>query len=152
MRVPEAGVCLLADFPAGALVGIDDIAAGTVVRFQGPFGGTAILTLEPEDALAWVRSAPEPGDPIRGHLERSADLLARAVGGWGQSMGASFSFTEPTLCEDAVAGLLLGTHAPSDTLILSARLVLSIDGRERSAWLYLMVDPKVLEVWASHAA
>ncbi|MGH0036769.1 MAG: hypothetical protein ACQGVK_17225 [Myxococcota bacterium] len=150
--VPEAALCLLADFPNGALVGHGDITAGVVVRFQGAFGGTAVFALDPEDALAWMRPASARDDLIPAYLDRVAGLVASAVNAWGESMGVAFAFGEPVLHEDSVVGILLGTHAPSDTLILSARLAIDADGAPRPAHLYLMVDPKVLEVWAGHTA
>lgn len=150
--MPEAALCLLADFPIGALVAHDDLVAGVVTRFEGPFGGTAVLALDPEDAFAWVRATEGPGDPIERYLEAAGRLVGAAVEGWGASVGATLACGTPRLHEDSVVGILLGTHAPSDTGILSVRLSLETPGGACNAYLYLLLDPKVLEVWAANTA
>lgn len=133
-------------------MGDGDLVAGVVVRFHGAFGGTAVLVLDPEDALAWIRCSPGDGDPIERYLVSAGRLVTGAVTAWGASMGVTFDFGAPSLCEDSVVGILLGTHAPSDTLIVSARLAIDVDGAARPGHLHLMVDPKVLEIWAGHTA
>ncbi len=151
-RVSAAGLCLLADFPNGALVDSGDLAAGVVRRFGGTVGGTALLALDPEDALAWVQASPGSEAPLERFLGLASAMVEGAISGWANAIGTEVDFGEPGLREDSVVGMLLATHAPSDTLILSARIELSPAGGDRVAHLYLMVEPKVLELWAGRTA
>lgn len=152
-RARAAALCGLADFPEGALVGDGDLVAGVAARFEGPFAGTAIWAMEPEDALAWVKAAGDGGDPIAGYVALAGGGLSAALSGWGRSMDRDFVLGVTALREDGLAGILLATHAPSDTLILSIRIDLEVGGRALPAHVYVLIDPKLLGVWAAqHAA
>ena len=142
--VPELRLCTLVEFPEQALIPGEDMTACVTTQLfgTGP-GATAILSFEPEAALELLAaSGPSEGaDP----LVRFCELGAAMIHALSQVMlGEAATPSPPALIEDTVAGTLLRTHAPADTALLSARIVVA---DEETAWggvLYLLLDPKSL--------
>jgi len=135
--------CPLADFSEAAVGGTGDTIAGASLRFEGPVAGTALLAMDPEDAVAWMRA----GDGVVS-VERFLALAQRLV---AELVAAALSFDAPvvvagaSLQESTLGGAVVGTHAPSDTLVLAATLRLGVDdGVDRPAVAILLVDPKPL--------
>ncbi len=144
VRVGRLGLCVLADFPSGAVFCDDDLSAGVLQRFDGQFSATALLALDPADALSWVRCHGSPSDPLATYRAIAEQLLRHLVG----RLAVVFDIeTQPgplSLEEHSVVDTLLATHAPSDTVVLSLCLEVGTSALSFTAAFYLMVDPKRL--------
>ena len=57
-----------------------------------------------------------------------------------------------TLKEDCVGSILLQTHAPSDTAVISLRIDLASGDLVVPAYLYVLMDPKPLELLIAASA
>lgn len=147
------GLCLLADFPSGALVHANgELTASVVAALGGSVGGTTVLAVDPEDALGWVHATGPAEDPLARFLELGRSTIHGALTALAQGQGIAVALTAPNLQEDSVVPILLGTHAPSDTVILTAGLQLVVGTSNVAATLYLLVEPKVLAALADAAA
>jgi len=102
------------------------------------------MSLEPEDALFWLRLIGSD-DPLEDFVSLGRGLLEHAVSATAEAFGASAKPGPPRLVEDSVVAIVLGTHAPSDTLILGARIDLTAGGRSLPVRIHLLFEPKVFE-------
>ena len=73
----ELAVLPLAELGGVPLCGDGDVVAAVTTRFSGPIDGTAIVALEPEDALHLVQGLAPGRQPIDAFVELG-DALARA--------------------------------------------------------------------------
>ena len=148
LSVDALSLCPLADFPRGAVCDEGDLVAGAVARFEGRASGTALLAVDPADALAWVRGGAPTEDPIARYLELAERVLVGCLGTLAAGIRAPVALAQPVLVEDSVVGILLATHAPSDTLVLSVQLTLEGTGLRVPVFLYALVDAKLLTLLA----
>jgi len=148
--VVKVSGCPLGRFPDGALGCDGELVAAAVARVEAPTAGSAVLALDPEHALTWVAEAGDGADPIARFLALSGALLRAATSGLETPLGVRLASGPAALGEDSVVGILLATHAPSDTWVLSARVDLDAGGLRRPAHAYWLLDPKLLS--ASGAA
>lgn len=134
-------MCRLAGFPDEGLVPGDDMTASLVLPVHAPTPATAVLSFEPEAAFHLIRSAA--GDPQGEPLERFTAL--------GQAMAERILaelFGEPArtgpirLEENGVVPTVLGTHAPRETALLCAELVLADEDSAVGGVFYLLTDRK----------
>lgn len=107
----------------------NDVIAGVVRRFHGPVRGTALLALDPGDALLWLQMDASEGSPLEHFVELGSDVLAAVVSSVGDSPEAAPTAEPGALEERPLVAALLATHAPSDTVVLSidAELAFEID-------------------------
>ncbi|MCZ6783318.1 MAG: hypothetical protein O7G30_08415 [Proteobacteria bacterium] len=145
--VSGVGICLLADFPVGPAPCDGDLCAGVMMRLDGTLSGTALLSMDPEHALAWISARPNgPGaEPLAAYLELGRTLLATCLGALADGFGCTTEPGTARLEEETVVGIVLATHAPSDTVVLSARLEVPIAGQRLPAHVTVLLEPKLLE-------
>lgn len=130
----------------------DDVIAGAMMRFGGGLSGSALLALDPEDALAWVRAATSDVDPIDRFLELGSRIMKCVIEALAEGFRRSVEFSVASLEEQPVLAILLGTHAPLDTVLLSLRLQLTCPEVDAPACLYLLIERKPLECLLSGGA
>ena len=147
IEVASADACRLGEIDPTRLRGSGDIIAGVAGRIAGPFPASALLALEPADALAWVRACVPAADELEAFVALGSKLLAAVA----QALGEGSSFVGGQLDECPAAANLLATHAPGDTAVLAFELRLAIGDRTLPASVYLMFDPKGLGQVASAA-
>jgi hypothetical protein len=110
--------------------------------FSGKFRGVAILSMEADEALAWVVADGAKKDIVGTYI----DLAGRVVEGL---IEAARKAVEPNLSlgcsrfrEDTLTGCLLSTHAPSDTVAIASWVRMRSGGRELDGQLHVLMDPK----------
>jgi len=123
------------------LCGDGDRVAAVSCALRGGLGGTAVFAMEPEDALAWVLSSGSGSDPLASFVASGECILRQLAESTGE--------TEPrpelaagALREESLMEILVGTHAPSDTLVLSAQLEVRTETLCLPAAFHLLVAPK----------
>jgi hypothetical protein len=142
-RLAASGVCTLCEIEPDAVAGRGELVAGVAMRFDGGLWGTALLAMEPEDALRWMRSLAVPA-PLAAYVSHARGILARALDALARDCGIRIEGGDAALEEDSVVGILLATHAPSDTAVLWARLEAELDGSPAPIHLYALTDAKLL--------
>ncbi len=145
LEVMEVASCALADCGQSGVLGDGDLIAGVMLRFQGALCATALLALEPANALAWARAVSPCPEPVARFVALGEALLGPVV----MSIAGSLDLaeTEPgpaSLEERPVIEILVGTHAPSDTAILSLVLAIMAGDVCVPARVYLLLEPKLL--------
>ncbi len=143
--------CRLAAFPDEGLVPGDDMTASLVLPVAGPFPATAVLSFEPEAALRLIRSAsgPSEAEPLARFTSLGRAMMERILGEFGSDPA---SLGSVHLEEGAVVSTLLATHAPPDTALLCAELVLADEDAAAGGVLYLLGDAKGLAWLGAEAA
>ena len=141
-------VRLAADFPDVAEADHVDVVAGVAQRFNGSLRGTAVFTMEPEGALALSRSVADTSEPaqvISTFVDLASGVLADLLRTAGQAMhGGPVEFDPASLREDSRVAIVIGTHAPGDTVIATLGLAVELDREAYSAHLDLLFEPKLL--------
>ena len=77
----------LAELPERVPCFDGECVAGVVNRFEGGLCGTALLAMDPEDALAWVRSKPGDHDLLAAFVRLGEIVLSSVVGEIGAGLG-----------------------------------------------------------------
>jgi hypothetical protein len=121
-----------------------ECVAGVVNRFRGGLCGTALLAMDPEDALAWVRSKPGDHDLLAAFVRLGGIVQSSVVSEIGTGLGLAVSAEAGELCEDSVPLILFGTHAPSDTAVVVISLLVAAGDDVLPVQIYLMIEPKLL--------
>lgn len=119
----------------------DDLVAAVIGRLEGGVPGSASLALEPEEALAWARNGGD-GDPIAAFIALGRAVLEGMARAIGEVTRMQTGFHDARLAEQTEPCLLASTHAPSDTLVLSARMRIETRGEAFSAVAHLLAEPK----------
>lgn len=151
LRLESLSTCVLYDFdpdrdprgPSGELV------AGVLQRFEGGLCGTALLALDPGDALLWLQAGEGQGPPLDRFVEQGRRVLEGVIGALADAARVGVTPGAPVLEERPLMAVLLGTHAPSDTLVLglSGELWFPVPGGPeiRAPFrLLLLLEPKRL--------
>ena len=125
----------LQEFGERGLRACDDLVAAVMGRLEGGLPGSLGLALEPEDALAWARIGAGP-DLLESFVALGRMLLEGVAAALSEVLRGTTSF------QDAEPCLLAATHAPSDTLVVSARLRIDVRDEAVSAVAHLLVEPK----------
>ena len=143
VEVQEIRATALSDFSERGLCLSDDLVAGVMGRLEGRMPGTISLVLEPEDALLWARRAGGD-DPLGAFVLLASTLLRGVTDALGGVLGGDAAFEGARLVEEPELAMLVATHAPSDTIVFSARL--RIDARDEvlTAVSHLLVESKYL--------
>jgi len=144
ITVLESHCCALADFGVQGLGVGEELVAGVLRGFRGPLAGASLLAMEPEDALSWSLSSGQGHSPIETYVELAGDVLGAVVETAGEALEVDVELGTSRLEEDSIAGCLLRTHAPSDTVVVSARLEIKAAGHPVIGHLLLVMEPKVV--------
>ena len=121
-----------------------ECVAGVASRFEGGLFGTSLLAMDPEDALAWIRSKPGDADPLETFVRLGETVQSSVVIEIGGGLGVEMRTESSELREDSVPLILFGTHAPSDTAIVVVSLLVAAGDEVLPAHLYMMVESKLL--------
>jgi len=120
----------------------DDLVAAVVGRFEGGLAGSMALALEPEEAFAWARMG-DPADPLEAFQSLARGLLEGVASALSEALHAPISLSAAGgLIEASEPCLLAGTHAPADTLVVSARLRITARDETLSAAVHVLLVPK----------
>jgi hypothetical protein len=158
---PHAGSETLRRFSTSTIAQIDhdtltaaispDVIAGVFLRFDAPIRGTALLAVDPGDALLWLQMDDSDEEPLARFVTLGGKMLGAVLSGLApendtETSEGTFS---GTLEERPLMAALLGTHAPSDTVIVSvdAELAFEIDptiGTLHTPFtVQLLLEPKI---------
>jgi len=144
LTVLDTRCCALADVgTAGHDIG-DDLVAAVMLAFRGRLAGTALLAMEPEDALAWSLADGGRGTPVETYVTLGAAVLGAVVTCAAEALGVEVELGAPRLEEDSIGACLVRTHAPSDTVVVSSRIEVRAGGQPAVAHLLLIMEPKVI--------
>ena len=143
VEVQEIRATALSEFGESGLCLSDDLIAGVMGRLEGAMPGSLNLVLEPEEALLWARLGSD-GDPLKTFVSLGEALLGGVATAIGGVLGKEASFAGASLVEESELAMLVKTHAPSDTVVFSARM--RIDARDEvfTAFSHLLIEPKYL--------
>lgn len=119
----------------------DDLAAAVTGRVEGGVTGSLALVLDPEDALVWLRTAGS-ADPLEAFVALGRVALEGIAAALAEVMRTRIAFSGARLVEATEPGLLAGTHAPSDTIVVSARLRIAVRDESLAAAAHLLIEPK----------
>lgn len=151
-QVIDVCQCDLARFPEDGWVAGDDMTANVLVplTWKGiPL--TAAVSFEPDAAFALLRRAARgERPPLERYRSLGADLVRCLLSPWLEE--AEIRLDEASLVEDSAAAALLGTHAPGDTMLVCARVVLADEDAAFGGVFYLLSDPKPLATITDAAA
>jgi hypothetical protein len=143
--VLETRCCALADFGTASLpTTSEDEVAGALLSFTGGIQGASLLAMEPVDALAWSRCDDEEADPVPTYLAQSERILAAIIHSAASALGVEATVGTPKLEEAPIAGCLLRTHAPSDTMLVCSRVEIRAGRQCFPASLFVLLDAKVI--------
>ena len=143
VNVEEVRATALAEFGERGLGLSEDLIAGVVGRLEGVMPGSLSLVLDPDEALLWSQLGGG-SDPIQTYVSFGRALLQGFVSAFGELLGGEASFVGASLAESPELAMLVNTHAPSDTVVLSARLRLDVRDEIFTAVSHLLVEPKYL--------
>jgi hypothetical protein len=144
LHVGKTGICVLCDFPTEAVCEHNDISASVMLGFRGTFWGTALLVMDPHQALAWIRSGESQGDPIEVFLHLGRTVLEEALVSLAAGFRSHVEIGDASLEEQSVVVTLLATHAPPDTVIVSSDLGIQCSEGRLDASLFVLLDRKLL--------
>lgn len=145
LRVFRAALCRLSEFPEEAVFCDEEMMASVLVSHHGWLLGTSVISLEPRHALELIRSVEIEGDPLDVFQSTGGKLLQGILGRLGAEGGPTVDFGDPILEEDSLVATVLGTHAPRDTMVVSLEIGFVSARQAFPAYLYLLLDAKVLE-------
>lgn len=134
----------LADLPDQVACFDCECVAGVMGRFQGGLFGTVLLAMDPEDALAWVRLKPGQEDLLESFVRLSKIVQSSLVSEIGAGLGHQVMPASTELCEDSVPLILFGTHAPSDTAVVTVSILVAAGDDLLPMQIYLMIESKLL--------
>ena len=110
--------------------------------FSGDFRGVAVLSMDPDEALAWVVADGSKRDIVGSFLEIGSKLLEGVVDAAQSIMGAKLAMGPSRFREDSITGCLISTHAPPDTVAVNSTIQIRACGRNFSAQLHVLMEPK----------
>jgi hypothetical protein len=145
LRVPRAALCGLSEFPEQAVFCGEEMMASVLVSHHGRLLGTSVLSLEPQHALELIRSRGDEEDPLDSFRRAGASVLEGMLGWFGAGDGPLGELGDPILEERSLVATVLGTHPPPSTMIVSLELGFVSAGQAFPAYLYLLIDAKVLQ-------
>ena len=125
-----------------------DLVAGVMRRFDGPLSGSSLFVLDPGDALLWLQLAGD-APPLDSFVDWGGRVLEGFVGCLAETLQVEVEPGAPKLEEGALLAALLGTHAPSDTVVLSLHGTLTfpvpveeLDEIQAPFGVHLLLEPK----------
>lgn len=144
ITVLETRCRALGDFGTDASDVALDMTAGVLGACRGRLTGTALLVMEPEDALAWMRADGNGAPSIEIYPKLGGSLLASVLRSAAEALEVEVELAAPTLAEASVASCLARTHAPLDTVLISSQLEIRAGRQQLSAQLHLIIEPKLV--------
>lgn len=144
IEVREIRATTLGELPESAPCFDGECVAGVASRFEGGLCGSALLAMDPEDALAWVRSKPGDADPLEAFVRLGETVQSGVIIEIGAGLGLEMRTQSSELREDSVPLILFGTHAPSDTAVVVVSLLVASGDEVLPVHVYLMIEPKLL--------
>jgi len=141
----ESKLTTFAEFGDHGLIPGDDTTAGVIGRLEGALPGAALVALEPEEALLWAQRAEVEGggsSPIEDFVSLGHQVLEGLASAIADQLREDVRIADSRLVEESVLGILVGTHAPSDTVAVCARLLITVRGEHLGACAYLLIEPK----------
>jgi hypothetical protein len=132
----------LARLSGAEICGQGDRMAGILARFSGGLDQVALFAMETEHALALVHGLAQGEDPLAAYTTLGQGFLEAVTRAIDPIDGAQVG--DATLHEETALQALLGTHAPSDTVVVSIGLDLLSERVEgnRPAHVYVLAEPK----------
>lgn len=143
IEVQEIRCTALSEFGERGLCLSEDLVAGVMGRLEGVMPGSLSLVLEPEEALMWSRMGGND-DPLETFVELGRRLLGGMAGALSGILSGTACFEGARLVEEPELAMLVGTHAPSDTLVFSARMRIDVRDEIFSAVSHMLIEPKYL--------
>jgi hypothetical protein len=144
LEVRDIRVTTLSDLPDQAPCFEGECVAGVASRFEGGLCASALLAMDPEDALAWVRSKPGVADPLEAFVRLGETVQSGIAIEIGAGLGLEMRTENSELREESVPLILFGTHAPSDTVVVVVSLLVASGDEVLPVHVYLMIEPKLL--------
>jgi hypothetical protein len=144
LEIRDIRSATLAELPEQIPCFDGECVAAVAGRYSGGVCGTSLLAMNPEDALRWILSGRGSDDPIASFVERGAMIQTHLIESIGMGLGLTIKPEGADLREDSVPLILLGTHAPSDTVIVCVSMIISAGDEVLPAQVYLMIEPKLL--------
>ena len=141
--ISASEVCGAGERIAGVLSKcVPDEDAGNASVFDPP-SRMGLFAMESEDAFALFDELAAQDELLASYTDWGSRLVTRAA----HAVAAKASRVHPgdsSLEENSVISILTGTHAPSDTVIVTLHLELLSPSGETSApgFVYLLADPK----------
>jgi hypothetical protein len=142
--VSRAALCSLSEFPERAVFCGEEMMASVLVSYRGRPLGTSVLSLEPRHALELIRSLEAQGNPLEVFRGAGASVLRGMLGWFAAAGGSPVAFGDPILEERSLVATVLGTHAPSGTMVVSFEVGFASESRTIPAYAYLLLDAKTL--------
>ena len=133
----------LSEFAETGLRLSEDMIAGVMGRIEGAMPGSLNLVVEPEEALAWAEASHE-SDLLATFVALGCEVLTGLTYALSEVLDSPATFCDARLVEEPELSILVKTHAPSDTVVFSARLRIEIRGELITAHSHLLVEPKYL--------
>lgn len=136
---PGVQVGKLSTLSGAQVCGGGERIAGVLVSFADRFPRVGVFAMEPEAAFELVRGG---GDPVSAYTAIGCKLVRAAAAVFDPLCATQGG--RATLREDSLVDILLSTHAPSDTGLVSLQIGLSCSGGEafQAAHVYLLAAPK----------
>jgi len=134
----------LGDFGDDVTDAGEDMNAGVLGALRGGLSGTALLAMEPDDALAWMLSDGNSAPPVDAYVRLAGSVLASVGRSAAEALDVEVELAAPALVEDSVASCLARTHAPLDTVLISSRLEIRVGRQLLPAQLHLIIEPKLV--------
>jgi len=103
-----------------------------------------LFAMDPEDALAWVRSKPGEQDLLAAFVRLADVVQSNVVREIGKGLGLTMRSESAELNENSVPLILYGTHAPSDTAVVAISMLVAAGDEVLPVQIYLMIEPKLL--------
>jgi hypothetical protein len=105
--------------------------------------GSLNVVLDPEEALVWARACGGT-DPLETFIGLGRELLGGVTVALAEILEAPVELRGARLVEEPELAMLVHTHAPPDTRVLSTRLRIRSRNETVSAHSHLLVEPKYL--------
>lgn len=147
----DVSACTIADLdPDRACRHISpELIAGVSRRLEGRLTGSALFVVDPGDALLWLQREGATEEPLEHFVEWGCRVATAVAEELAAAWQAELACADPVLEERPFMSALLGTHAPSDTVVLSLHGELSFDvpgagDLVAPFGVHLLLEPKVL--------
>lgn len=102
-----------------------------------------LFAMESEDAFALFREVAAGAELLAAYTALGSEVICQAARAFAGG-GVGTQRATASLEEDSVISILLGTHAPSDTVVVTLRLDIASSCGEISmpGFVYLLAEPK----------
>ena len=119
-----------------------DWKACVLQPFAGDFRGVSVLSMEPDEALAWVVADGSKNDILGSFIGIGSKVLEGVIDAAQSVLDGRLVVGSSRFREDSLTGCLLSTHAPSDTVSVGSVVKIRSSGRDLEARLHVLMEPK----------